>query len=153
MYNTINGFGYVIASYTKETELQMTRLTREEKLAMETMALQGAWNDFRASYPERFANLLYEFGKLGNAFQVERLNHLTYLFKSDESYTVEAELFVTLTEEPQNDYIWEFEQVERQVTEHYAKKAEAFRLYNVKRDALAKVRSTLNDEELKLLGL
>ena len=42
MYNTINGFGYVIASYTKETELQMTRLTREEKLAMETMALQGA---------------------------------------------------------------------------------------------------------------
>jgi hypothetical protein len=72
----------------------MTRLTKQEKLALETMALQGAWNEFRASYPERFANLLYDFGKLGNDFRVKRLNHLTYFFKSDESYPVEAELFV-----------------------------------------------------------
>jgi hypothetical protein len=131
----------------------MTRLTKQEKLALETMALQGAWNEFRASYPERFANLLYDFGKLGNDFRVKRLNHLTYLFKSDESYPVEAELFVTLTEEPQQDYIWKFEEVERQVAEHYAKLAEADRQYNVRREALAKVRSTLNAEELKLLGL
>jgi hypothetical protein len=131
----------------------MTRLTKQEKLALETMALQGAWNEFRASYPERFANLLYDFGKLGNDFRVERLNHLTYLFKSDENYPVEAKLFVTLTEEIQHDYIWEFEEVERQVAEHYAKLAEADRQYNVRREALAKVRSTLNPEELKLLGL
>jgi demethoxyubiquinone hydroxylase (CLK1/Coq7/Cat5 family) len=45
------------------------------------------------------------------------------------------------------------EEVERQVAEHYAKLAEADRQYNVRREALAKVRSTLNPEELKLLGL
>jgi hypothetical protein len=131
----------------------MTRLTKQEKLALETMALQGAWNEFRASYPERFANLLYDFGKLGNKFRVERLNHLTYLFKSDENYPVEAELFVTLTEEPQANYVWKFEEVERQVAEYYAKLAEADRQYNVRREALEKVRSIVNAEKLKLLGL
>ena len=120
---------------------------------MEVMAKQAEWNEFRASYPERFAKLLYDFGKLGNTFEVKRLDNLTYLFKSDESYPVEAELFVTLTEEPQQDYVWNFEELERQVAEYYAKEAEAERQYRVRLAALGKVRATLSAEELKLLGL
>jgi hypothetical protein len=133
----------------------MAKMTKAEKQEREVMAKQAAWNEFRASYPERFANLLYDFGKLGpeNNFQVERLNHLTYMFKGDVSYPVEAELFVTLPEEPQQEYVWNFEEVERQVAEYYAKVAEAERQYRVRREALEKVRATLSAEELKLLGL
>jgi hypothetical protein len=132
-------------------------MTKAEKQALEVMAevmaKQAEWNEFRASYPERFAKLLYDFGKLGNTFEVKRLDNLTYLFKSDESYTVEAELLVTLTEEPQQDYVWNFEELERQVAEYYAKEAEAERQYRVRLAALGKVRATLSAEELKLLGL
>jgi hypothetical protein len=131
----------------------MAKMTKAEKQALEVMAKQAEWNEFRASYPERFAKLLYDFGKLGNTFEVKRLDNLTYLFKSDESYPVEAELFVTLTEEPQQDYVWNFEELERQVAEYYAKEAEAERQYRVRLAALGKVRATLSAEELKLLGL
>lgn len=127
--------------------------TKAQKLAAENSVKQQAWNEFRASYPERFANLLYEFGKLGNTFEVKRLNHLTYLFKSDESYPVEAELFVTLTEEPLQHYVWQFEQAESEVAVYYAKLAEAERQYKVRREALEKLRATLSAEELQLLGL
>ena len=132
-------------------------MTKAEKQAMEAMAKQGAWNESRANYTSRFANLLYEFGRLGRTtsgnFKVERLGHDLYLFKCDESYPVEAELFVTLTEEPQQDYVWQFETIEGVVAEYYAKVAEAERQYRVKREALEKVRATLSAEELKLLGL
>jgi hypothetical protein len=136
----------------------MAKMTKAERQAAEASAYQQNWNEFRASYPERFANLLYEFGKLGAGavaganFKVERLGHLTYLFK-EVNYPVEAKLYVTLPEEYQPDYIWEFETIERVVAEYYAKVAEADRQYRVRRDALEKVRSTLSSEELKLLGL
>jgi hypothetical protein len=135
----------------------MAKMTKQEKLAAEISAKQAAWNEFRATYPERFANLLYEFGKLGAVaganFRVERLGHLTYLFKGEVNYPVEAKLYVTLPEEYQPDYVWQFETIEEVVAEYYAKEAEAERQYQVRRQAMAKVRNTLTAEELKLLGL
>jgi hypothetical protein len=135
----------------------MAKMTKAEKQALEVMAKQGAWNEFRASYPERFAALLYEFGKLDvvepENFSVERLGHLTYLFKGEVHYPVEAKLYVTLPEEYQPDYVWQFETIEGVVAEYYAKKAEAERQYQVRRQAMEKVRNTLTAEELKLLGL
>lgn len=131
--------------------------TKAQKLAAENSAKQQAWNEFRASYPERFANLLYEFGKLGaiagEKFKVEKLGPNTYLFKGEVNYPVEAKLFVTSSEEYQPDYVWQFETIEGVVHEYYAKLAEAERQYKVRREALEKVRATLSAEELQLLGL
>ncbi len=134
----------------------MARFTKEEKLAMETMAVQGAWNEFRANYQERFVALMYEYMTLqyqNEGFSVKKLGENSYLFKGEVHYNVEHALMATLPEEPVRNYVWDFEQVEGMAQTYREREAEALRQANVKREAMAKVRATLSAEELQLLGL
>lgn len=139
----------------------MAQITKEEKMAQQAIANQRAWNEFRASYPERFAALMYEFMTLGEqvrlelaaGFNVKKLDANTYLFEGGVSYTTQAKVLVTLSIEPMRDYVWEFETLESVVEEYYERVAEEARKAAIKREALEKVRNTLNAEEMKLLGL
>lgn len=139
----------------------MARMTKEEVTRQEMVAKQGEWNEFLALYPERFAALMYDFFTLAQetlyqddvSFNVTRVDENTYLFRAEVSYPVEAQLRVTPHEKYQPHYQWEFETVEGVVKEYYERQAEEARKAAVKREALEKVRNTLNAEELKLLGL
>lgn len=135
-------------------------MTKQEKMAQEVMAKQLIWNEFLATYPQRFAALMYEFMTLakethieeGLGFKVEKLGPNTYLFEGEVNYPVEAKLMVVLPEEYQPDYVWQFETMEGVVAEYHERKAEEARKAAAKREAMEKLRSTFSAEELALLG-
>lgn len=138
----------------------MAKMTKTEKREKELMATQAAWNEFRASYPERFAALMYEYLTLGQqtmnegvTFKVEKLGWNQYLFQGEVGYPVEAQLYVILPEAYQPDYVWQFECVERVAQEYHEQVAEVARQAEVRRAAMEKLRLTLTDEEITLLGI
>lgn len=137
-------------------------MTKEEKMALESSKQHAAWAEFEATYPERFAALMYEFMTLGKElmyekemyFNVDKTGPELYLFQGQVTYPREATLCVNLRNMGFSyNYIYEFEMIEGLVKEYRDHKAEEARKVAAKREALEKVRNTLNAEELKLLGL
>lgn len=134
----------------------MARMTKANQALLEMSAKQHTWNQFRETYPERFAALMYEYMTLnaeGQSFSVDHLGSNVYLFIGKVGYPVEAKLMAVLTEQPINDYIWQFESIERVAQEYHEEVAEVARQAEIRRVALEKLRATLTDEEISLLGI
>lgn len=121
----------------KRVRLEQERAERDARV----------WAEFTATYPVRFANVLFKYMELHyDRFYVKKLDDETYQFERD--YTDE-----TLKVTPPANYDWEYfnalDSVETAVREYYEEKQEAERKYAVRRAALAK----LTAEEKELLGV
>lgn len=132
----------------------MARETAAEKRAREAKewAEREAkeWAEFTATYPVRFANLLFKYMELSHAqFLVKKLDVDTYSFFFKANPYRSYELKVV----PPVNYSWDYMDLmdcaERQLADYYAEVAEAERKANVRRNALTK----LTAEERELLNL
>ena len=90
----------------------MAKMTKKEKLALAEMQKQAEWNEFRASYAQRFAALMYEFGKLPG-FTVQRRNDNEYVFDNEQG--VWGVLYPSTPEAYDFHYMWEVETLENAV--------------------------------------
>lgn len=127
---------------------RLTATQRREQAAALVQAEQAqAWEVFKAEYPVRFANLMYQYMSLSyENFNVNRLDAETYTFSRNRT---EETLKVT----PPVNFDWEYkyslETVEREVQRLEEERAEAERERLFRANALAK----LTLEERRALGL
>lgn len=134
--------------------------TNTKVLAEQAIAEQKAWDEFKGSYPQRFAALMYEVMTLGQetqfehgtGFSVTKLSPNEYLFSAEVSCPAEAKLQATLPDCYQPHYIWDFENIEGVVREYHERKAEEARKFELRRGALEKIKAALTPEERALLG-
>lgn len=132
----------------------MARETKAQREAREAAERQEAWDRFREEYPQRFAEVLFEYTRLtvsceqagGCPYQVVQMDSETYRFVHGWS---DYALKVTVPVNQNWEALYALESIERDVQDYYDEVAEVERRDTVKRDALAK----LNDEERELLGL
>ena len=120
---------------------------RELQRAQEQAEQAQAWELFKAEYPVRFTNAMYQYSALSHEnFQVNQLDAETYEFT--RNYTKEV-LKVT----PPVNFDWEYkyslETVEREVVKLEEERAEAERRRLLRTNALSK----LTAEERQALGL
>ena len=132
----------------------MARETAKERyarVATETAEREAKeWAEFTATYPVRFANLLFKYMELSYAqFVVKKLDNETYSFFREDHAWRSYELKVT----PPVNYSWEYmdfmNSADAYLADYYAELAEAERKADVRRNALTK----LSAEERELLGV
>ena len=130
----------------------MPRKTKAELQAEEAAAKLAAWEKFCESYSERVVNLVYQFGKLGEAgFTVKKVDRETYSFYTDYGWAPSDELLlkVTVPQNPCHDTRWTVDSLESAVADFVAEEEEKIHQREAKKAALAK----LSAEERALLGL
>jgi hypothetical protein len=109
-----------------------------------------AWAEFTASYPVRFANLMYRYMALDYAqFRVKKLDEETFEFSREDYRYDNLELKVTPPANWNWAYLNEMEQAEALLTDYDAEQAEERRKESVRLTALSK----LTAEERELLNL
>jgi hypothetical protein len=140
---------------SKEHEMTETkRLTAAEKRAL--VAAQRAednrvaWAEFTASYPVRFANLMYRYMTLDYAqFRVKKLDEETFEFYREDYRYSDLVLKVTPPANWNWEYLNEVEQAEALLADYDREQAEERRKESVRLAALSK----LTAEERELLNL
>lgn len=136
---------------TKRVTAAEKRDVKRAVVAAERKAQQTAeWEDFKSTYPVRFASLMYNYMNLSYAdFRVNKVNDTTYEFSRNERRYDTFPLSVT----PPAEFNWEFmnelEQAEAMLADYAAEQAEVVRKSEVRANALNK----LNAEERALLNL
>ena len=129
-------------------ETARPRREREEKELRETQMAE--WAVFTATYPVKFANLMFKYAELDFAgFKISKLDEQTYTFlRCDYAYKQ-----YTLTAIPPSEYDWEyvneFELAHDLLADYDREQAEVFRRSEMRLNALNK----LTKEERELLGI
>lgn len=127
---------------------RLTATQRREQAAALVQAEQAqAWEVFKAEYPVRFANVMYQYMSLSyENFNVKKLDAETYAFSRNHT---EETLKVTSPVNFDWEYKYSLETVEREVQRLEEERAEAERERLFRANALAK----LTLEERRALGL
>jgi hypothetical protein len=128
----------------KPLTAKQRRAQQEEAIALEQAQV---WEVYKAEYPARFANLLFQYLNLNHeGFNVVKVDNETYVFQRNHT---EETLKVT----PPDNFSWGFkysvESVEREFKKLEEERAEAERQRLFRANALSK----LTLEERRALGL